>query len=47
MKSFAEVNLDAARYGKHSIYNVLVKAKREGRLTDELRKQIINTKKYL
>lgn len=47
MKSFAEVNLDASRYGNHSIYSVLIKAKREGRLTDELRREIINTKKYL
>ena len=39
--------IDAARYGRHSIYNVLVKAKREGRLTDELRREIIDTKKYL
>lgn len=30
-----------------SIYSVLIKAKREGRLTDELRREIIDTKKYL
>ena len=39
--------LDSARYGKHSIYNSLVRAKREGTLTDELRKSIINTRKFL
>lgn len=40
-------NLAASRYGKHSVYSSLVRAKREGNLTDELRRNIINTGKHV
>lgn len=43
----AAVHLEAARYGKHSIYNAVTRAKQEGTLTPELRNWIIDVKKYL
>jgi hypothetical protein len=35
--------LEQARYGKHSIYNSLLRAKLEGTLTPALKKWIIGT----
>ena len=43
----ASDNLQSARYGKHSIHSALVRAKREGNLTDELRRNIIDTRKHV
>lgn len=40
-------DLEAIRYGKHSIFNALIRAKQEGTLTPELRRSIIDVKKYL
>lgn len=40
-------NLQSARYGKHSVYSSLVRAKREGNLTNDLRRNIIDTRKHV